>query len=180
MHGMPNEAASQRTWQLLDTGAAMGLLGGGQLTFLAWHAVHPHVSISVITLTEVPRLSSWPVDIRLDCSCTALAYEGRAGGAVDSLSHALLARWRRKDGCPGGTDCDVAEGLRNGESVGLLLGRDSTYGVPPPGWAANGGAELAMKECSPDMLSLGRDAQWSKVGVANCRHAVESSAWGTE
>jgi hypothetical protein len=43
-------------------------------------------------------------------SCAGAANMRRPGENL--LSHALLARWRLKDGCPGGTDCDDAEGLQ--------------------------------------------------------------------
>jgi hypothetical protein len=38
--------------------------------------------------------------------------EGRAWLGRDLLSHALLARCLLNEGCPGGTDCDDAEGLQ--------------------------------------------------------------------
>lgn len=79
-------------------------------------------------------------------------------GRVDSLSHALLARWRLNDGCPGGTDCELADGLDAVSMSSALRRATGTYGVPMLGCAANGGgavgAELAINECSPDMLSL--------------------------
>lgn len=80
------------------------------------------------------------------------------------LSHALLARCLLNDGCPGGTDCEDAEGLH---AVSRRLECDrarDTYDAGPPllGCAASGcgmaGAAFAMKECSPDIMLLARSA----------------------
>jgi hypothetical protein len=82
----------------------------------------------------------------------------------NSLSHALLARCLLNDGCPGGTDCEDAEGLY---AVSIRLQCDrarDTYDAGPPllGCAASGcgmaGAAFAMKECSPDIILLARSA----------------------
>ncbi len=109
--------------------------------------------------------------------------QGRPKGNIsDSLSHALLARWRRNEGWPGGTDCDVAEGLQcvSGRAFRWQLpGLAGTYGVEEPGWAASGGGAdtaLAMKECSPDMVSCrGRRALVEALVLRSGLHAVESS-----
>lgn len=59
----------------------------------------------------------------------------------------------------------------------LRCTRDSsTHGVPLLGCAARGGGaagtELAMNECSPDMLSVAFVGRPSRVAVVICTHAV--------
>jgi hypothetical protein len=58
------------------------------------------------------------VDIR--AATCKFALETRKGRIRYLLSHALLARCRRKDGCPGGTDCDAAVGLHGHKQVFLV------------------------------------------------------------
>jgi hypothetical protein len=107
--------------------------------------------------TEVPRPVSRSIYRRPHPTSILLSIpQGTRKHGLHLLSHALLARCRLNEGWPGGTDCDVADGL-SVVSMYSSTARHCTYGVPMLGCAASGcgaaGPELAIKECSPDMLS---------------------------
>jgi len=85
-------------------------------------------------------------------------------GEKHLLSHALLARCLLNDGCPGGTDCEDAEGLHSVSTRLQCDGARDTYEAGPAllGCAASGcgmaGAAVAMKECSPDIMLVAGSA----------------------
>jgi len=159
VHGMPSEAASHRTCVSVMHCPA-GLLGGSAADYsLSSRGMLRCVVVSSHSSGR-PRCrgsSVEPYSPPTATSALSLVRQGIRGCAkrgLHLLSQALLARCRRNEGCPGGTDCDVADGLPF-MSMCWFAARDKTYGVPMLGCAASGGgavgAALAMKECSPDI-----------------------------
>jgi hypothetical protein len=145
VHGMPSEAASQRTWWAVRRGRP-----SSRITHLAGVAGCESRLASMSSSVDRGAEAHHRRDI------DNLTRVNRAQGRGGLLSQALLARCRlNDDGCPGGTECVLAVGLSVVSLQSAMRAR-ATYEAAMLGCAASGGGPAgtgaAMNECSPDII----------------------------